>query len=91
MANLQHAKKKNRSDKAKTVKNLRKHRAYRAARKEVETAIKNEDKKAATTALSKFNKALGKASKKGGPLHKNTAARYMSRQAKKVDAAFNQQ
>ncbi len=91
MANTSSAKKAIRRESRERVKNLRRHRARRDARKDVEQAIKDGDKKAATSALQQFTKATAKAAKSGGPLHKNTAARLTSRMAKKVDAAFNQQ
>lgn len=88
MANTSSAKKAIRQQERKYVQNLRRHRAYRDARKQVEKAVAAGDEKAAVSGLSTFNKALGKAAKSNGPLHKNTAARYMSRLAQKVAAAF---
>jgi small subunit ribosomal protein S20 len=90
MANTSSAKKAIRQQEKKHVQNLRRHRDYRDARKVVEKAITDGDATQATTALSTFNKALGKAAKHNGPLHKNTAARYMSRMAQKVASAFSQ-
>ncbi len=88
MANTSSAKKAIRSQARKQVFNLRKKRTYRDARKDVMDAVTKGDKKAADTALQSFYKAVDKAAKSNGPLHKNTAARYKSRLMKVVNEAF---
>jgi small subunit ribosomal protein S20 len=88
MANTSSAKKAIRKQEKQYVKNLRRKREYRDQRKAVLTAIEADDKAAAQTALSAFNKAIDKAAKHNGPLHKNTAARYKSRLAYKVNQSF---
>lgn len=89
MANTSSAKKAIRKQKSNFIKNLRRHRAYREARKAVLEAIKAGEKDAANQAMVQFQKAVDKAAKKGGPLHKNTAARYKSRLNQQLVAAFS--
>lgn len=84
MANTTSAKKAIRQQAKKYVKNLRRHRDYREAKKAVVEAVENKDKTAATEQLSVFFKTVDKAAKSNGPLHKNTAARYKSRLTKMV-------
>jgi small subunit ribosomal protein S20 len=79
MANTSSAKKEIRAQAKKRAKNLVRIEAYKSARREVTKAIAAGDTQAATAGLVKFQKAVDKAAKSNGPLHKNTAARYKSR------------
>lgn len=84
MANTKSAKKAIRVSKRKTVINLRKKRAYKAASKNVLKAFKKEGK-VSDEAISKAFKEIDKAAKRN-IIHKNTAARYKSRLAKTVSS-----
>lgn len=79
MANTSSAKKEIRSQARKKAKNDARRDAFRSTRKEVQRAIVAGDVKAANEKLGAFYKAVDKAAKSNGPLHKNTAARYKSR------------
>lgn len=79
MANTTSAKKAIRRQERQSVKNLARRSDFRSARKTVQKAIAAGDAKAAQAGLPVFYKAVDKAAKKNGPLHKNTAARYKSR------------
>lgn len=79
MANTASAKKAIRTQARKRAKNLVRIEAYKSARRDVMKAIAAGDEKAASAGLVTFQKAVDKAAKSNGPLHKNTAARYKSR------------
>ena len=83
MANTSSAKKAIRVSARKTVKNIRRRRAFRDMRKAVQKAVEAGDKELAESLLPKAYKAFDKAAKVG-TIHKNTASRYKSRLTKKV-------
>lgn len=84
MANTKSAKKAIRVSKRKTVINLRKKRAYKAASKNVLKTFKK-DGKVSDESMDKAFKEIDKAAKRN-IIHKNTAARYKSRLAKTVSS-----
>lgn len=90
MANTSSAKKAIRQIERRTVKNLRRSREFKAARKQVLKAVAAGDEKDANTQLTNFHKQVDKAAKHNGPLHKKTAARYKSRLAATVNKAFSE-
>lgn len=82
MANTKSAKKAIRVSSRKTVVNLRTRRSFKEARKDANTAAAKGDVKSSKELLAKAYKEIDKAAKKK-VLHKNTAARYKSRLAKR--------
>jgi ribosomal protein S20 len=88
MANTKSAKKAIRRQGRQYVKNLRRNRTYREARKEVLEAVSAGNQKLTNEKLNSFYKAVDKAAKAGGPLHKNTAARYKANLTNRVNTAF---
>lgn len=85
MSNTKSAKKAIRVSARKNVINLRTKRSYKTAVKDVKKALVKKDAKKAETDLSKAYKEIDKAVKKN-VIHKNTAARYKSKLAKKVSS-----
>lgn len=85
MANTSSAKKAIRVSERRTVINLRHRRDYKAARKAVIEAVEKGDKKLAESLLPKAYKEIDKAAKLR-VLQKNTAARYKSGLAAKINA-----
>lgn len=79
MANTSSAKKEIRSQARKKAKNDARKDAFKSARRDIQKALAAGDVNAATSKLPTFFKAVDKAAKANGPLHKNTAARYKSR------------
>lgn len=86
MANTSSAKKAVRSSAKKHDYNVRTKDSYKLARKEVVDALSKGDVKTAQEKLTTAYKKIDKAAKTN-VLHKNTAARYKSRLAKKVASA----
>jgi len=79
MANTSSAKKEIRSQARKKAKNDLRRSAFKSTRREIQKAVAAGDAKSAIEKLPAFYKAVDKAAKANGPLHKNTAARYKSR------------
>lgn len=84
MANLKSAIKRARQNEKRRAHNAAIKSAMRTAMKTVETKVQENDVEGAKTALSLATKKLDKAANKN-IIHKNTAARYKARLAKKVN------
>jgi len=85
MANIQSAKKRNRSAARRTEVNIARRSRIRTFVRKVEEAIASGDKAAATEALRAAQPQIARGVTKG-VLHRNTAARKVSRLAKRVKA-----
>lgn len=85
MANIQSAKKRNRSAARRTEINIGRRSRIRTFVRKVEEAIESGDKAAATEALRAAQPQIARGVTKG-VLHRNTAARKVSRLAKRVKA-----
>lgn len=83
MANIKSAKKRILVNRTKADRNKAIRSAVKTAIKKVDAAIANNDKVAATAALSAATKAMAMATSKG-VYHKNTTARKISRLSKAV-------
>ena len=86
MANTSSAKKAVRSSEKKRLYNVKTKDKYKSARKAVVEALAKGDVKDAQGKLSSAYKQIDKAAK-NNVLHRNTAARYKSRLAKKISGA----
>lgn len=85
MANIKSAKKRVLVIRTKTLRNKMLRSGMKTAVKKAETAIANKDQEAAKLALVEAISAIDKAKSKG-IIHKNAAARKVSRLSKAVDA-----
>lgn len=84
MANIKSAKKRILVNRTKNERNKSIRSAVKTAIKKVETAVANNDKEAAATALTAATKTIEMACSKG-VYHKNNAARKVSRLTKLVN------
>jgi len=86
MPNIKSAKKRVRQTKKKHLRNLARRSAIKTAIKDMHTALESKDITQAKELLRDINARLSRAKSKG-VMHANTAARKMSRLAKKVAQA----
>jgi len=86
MPNIKSAKKRVRQTTKKHLRNLARKSAIKTAIKDMNFALENKDVAQAKELLKDINAKLSRAKSKG-IMHANTAARKMSRLAKKVSAA----
>ncbi|TWM16789.1 30S ribosomal protein S20 [Bacillus licheniformis] len=84
MPNIKSAIKRTKTNNERRAHNVTIKSAMRTAMKQVETFVSNNEADKAKAALSAAAKKIDKAAKKG-LVHKNTAARYKSNLAKKVN------
>ncbi|ADV93299.1 30S ribosomal protein S20 [Bacillus subtilis] len=84
MPNIKSAIKRTKTNNERRVHNATIKSAMRTAIKQVEASVANNEADKAKTALTEAAKRIDKAVKTG-LVHKNTAARYKSRLAKKVN------
>ncbi len=85
MANIKSAKKRILVNRTRAARNKATRSAVKTSIKKVYAAIDQNDKEAATAALSKAVSTIGKATSKG-VYHKNTSSRKISRLTKAVNA-----
>lgn len=85
MANIKSAKKRIRQTERRTIRNRLIRNTMRTYIKRVEAALSNSDKKAATEAFKEAMPKLHRSVQKG-ILHKNTAARKLSRLSARIKA-----
>jgi len=85
MANLKSAKKAIRKSKKRAIRNARVRDAMKQSIKEVRALVTSGKKEKAEKAFQKATKKIDKAAKTY-VIHKNTASRYKSRLAKRVNA-----
>jgi small subunit ribosomal protein S20 len=86
MPNIKSAKKRVRQTNKKHLRNIARKSAIKTAIKDMKSALESKDVAQAKELLKDINAKLSRAKSKG-ILHANTAARKMSRLAKKVSAA----
>ena len=84
MANTSSAKKAVRQTKTRTKRNAKQKQEMKKLMKELETLVENGEKEKAEKLLPTVTKKIDKAAK-NNIIHKNAAARYKSRLAKKVN------